>query len=104
MSGNANGLKHRAAPAEAATAAAYALTGTVRMPNSHPNHVRTLSRRTSTPTLALSGMTVIVTSLESMGPLRKVLRRAYSIARALAGATALAGWLSMNALAPARAA
>src|SRR5437773_9508851 len=87
-----------------ATAAAYALTRTVRIPNSHPNHVRTLSRCTNTPTLVLSGMTVVVTSLESMGPFRKVLRSAYSVARALAGATAAAGGLSTNALAPDRAA
>src|SRR5438093_1357094 len=84
-----------------ATAAAYALTRTVRRPNSQPNHVRTLSRCTNTPTLVLSGMTVMTTSLESIGPFRKVLRRAYSVARAVAGATAAARGLAANALAPA---
>src|SRR5437867_12930432 len=87
-----------------ATAAAYALTRTVRIPNSHPNHVRTLSRCTNTPTLVLSGMTVMVTSIESMGAFRKVLRSVYSVARALAGATAAAGGLSTDAVAAGRAA
>ncbi len=84
MSGTANGFTHWAAPASPAQAVASAATATASNPISRANHVGTPSLRTWALTVALSRLTVTVTSSGWIGAFRISLLVASSMARSTA--------------------